>query len=171
MFPEETKLELAIHFGDYPPVNIQQAIEAMAHRNSWFTELQSADFFQFAKCCITRGYIHQYPSIIPVLSHYHPYKTILNHNKPIKQMVRWSIKHMKHHRIIVNPWKTVIKPPLVYQRLSATANFKNNHLPLIAPLTVLGDPESQWIQTSPDGTKWNGQRMVNENYGMCFFLI
>jgi hypothetical protein len=34
MFPEETKLELAIHFWDYPPVNIQQAIEAMAHRNS-----------------------------------------------------------------------------------------------------------------------------------------
>ena len=33
---------------------------------------------------ITRGYIHQYPSIIPSLSHYHPYKTILNHSKPMK---------------------------------------------------------------------------------------
>ena len=42
-----------------------------------------------------------YPIIIPLLSHYHPYKTILNHSKPIKP----------------------IKPPLVYQRLSATANF------------------------------------------------
>ena len=30
--------------------------------------------FSIANCEFTRGYIHQYPSIIPSLSHYHPYK-------------------------------------------------------------------------------------------------
>ena len=37
-----------------------------------------------------------YPNIIPLLSHYHPYKTILNHIKPIKI-------HSKPIKTIVNP--------------------------------------------------------------------
>ena len=51
-------------------------------------------------CMFTRGYIHQYPSILPSLSHDHPYKTILNHSKPRKT----------HHFGWVNPlfsWRSL----------------------------------------------------------------
>ena len=36
-----------------------------------------------AMLVITRGYVFHFPSIIPSLSHYHPYKTILNHVNPL----------------------------------------------------------------------------------------
>ena len=40
-----------------------------------------------------RGYIHQYPSIIPSLSHYHPYKTILNKGYPSQKKNAPDISH------------------------------------------------------------------------------
>ena len=52
------------------------------HHFVWENSLYMAIFNSYFDT--TRGYIHQYPSIIPWLSHDHAYKNIVNHSKPIK---------------------------------------------------------------------------------------
>jgi hypothetical protein len=48
----------------YPLVMTNIAMEAMAHRNSWFSELKNGGSFQFAMLVITRWYILSTPFIV-----------------------------------------------------------------------------------------------------------